>query len=198
MVCNEEIVDAIYNRGFHVVDNFLTDETVKGLRQCALQLIEDNQFQTAKIGSQQNVSTNQTIRRDKIHWLDEGAENPAIQAYFTAMKALSSSLNEQLFLGLVEFETHFALYQPESFYKKHIDQFSNKQDRRISCVYYLNEDWQASFGGQLTLYDKDDKVLTNILPSSNRLVCFSSDLPHEVSKTSEMRLSIAGWMKTRR
>jgi SM-20-related protein len=197
MVCYEEIVEAIYDRGFHVIDEFLPIEHVRGLRQYAHHLMAGNQFQAAKIGSQQNASTNQTIRRDKIYWLDESNENPNIQAYFTAMKAISTAFNQQLFLGLVDFETHFALYQPDSFYKKHIDQFSNKQERRISCVYYLNEEWQMSFGGQLTLYDKNDEILTSILPTSNRLVCFISDLPHEVSKTTQTRLSIAGWMKTR-
>jgi SM-20-related protein len=192
-----ELANNIHQQGFHLIDNFLPIETANSLSHIANELASNHQFQAAKIGSHDHAVSNQSIRRDQLHWLDEQAETPAIQAYFSIMKTMADTLNQQLFLGLMDFETHFALYPPGAFYKKHVDQFSNKQDRRISCVYYLNENWQASFGGELLLYDKEDNLLTSILPTANRLVCFLSDLPHEVCETTQTRLSIAGWMKSR-
>ena len=191
------LVEAIYSNSFHIMDNLLPANVFEGLRDCALQLTDDNRFQTARIGNQAKTARNQDIRRDSIFWLDEDSGNPAVLAYLAAMKEIASALNQQLFMGLVNFESHFALYQPGSFYKKHVDQFHNTQDRKISSVFYLNADWNASFGGELILYDKVDNVLDKILPVSNRLVCFDSTLPHEVNTTTETRLSIAGWMKTR-
>lgn len=193
----DNLVEAIYSQGFHIMDNFLPNGTVEALRACALQLDDDNHFHAARIGNQAKTARNQDIRRDNICWLDEESDNAAILAYLSSMRDISSALNRQLYLGLVHFESHFALYSPGSFYTKHIDQFNNKQDRKISSVVYLNSNWEASFGGELILYDKQDKVLKRILPVSNRLVCFDSSLPHEVKTTTETRLSIAGWMKTR-
>lgn len=197
MICYNTLADHLYHQGFYTVDNFLPVDTAKSLRDTALQLDSSGHFQQGKIGQQSLASNNPTIRADKLHWLDEDSNQPAIRDWFSATRAIANELNRQFFLGLVDFETHFALYPPGAFYKKHVDQFHNKQDRRISCVYYLNDNWHDDFGGHLHLYDKEDRKLATILPDANRLVCFLSDLPHEVAATTRTRLSIAGWMKTR-
>lgn len=197
MTTCDNIVEGIYTNNFHIMDDFLPAATVEQLRECALQLADEKQFHAAKIGNRTATTNNRDIRRDNIFWLDESSENSAILTYLAAMKEISCAFNQQLFMGLVDFESHFAFYPPGAFYKKHIDQFHNTQDRKISSVYYLNPDWQASFGGELILYDKQDQLLEAIQPVSNRLVCFDSALPHEVNTTQKTRLSIAGWMKTR-
>lgn len=197
MICMTQLADNIHRQGFHLVDDFLDQNSANALRTTAQQLAKSHQYQNAKIGGHGQASSNPDIRRDQLHWLDERSDNPAIASYFQAIKSISNTLNQQLFLGLMDFETHFALYPPGAFYKKHIDQFNNKQDRRISCVYYLNKDWQDEFGGQLRLYDHDDNLLASVMPTANRLICFLSDLPHEVCETRQIRLSIAGWMKRR-
>jgi SM-20-related protein len=86
---------------------------------------------------------------------------------------------------------------PNGFYKKHVDQFATTKDRRISCVYYLNENWQPDFGGELTLYNTQDELLTHVQPLGNRFVCFNSDMPHEVCTAYQTRYSIAAWLKVR-
>lgn len=197
MIPYQEMADSICEQGFYLIDNFLAPDSFNGLRDKALQLMQTNHLKPAKIGHQTIAEIHSDIRRDYIHWLDEASEHQATQAWFGAIKAIEASLNQQLFLGLNEFESHFACYQPGAFYKKHIDQFQQTQDRRISCVYYLNEQWSDSFGGELILYDKSDNLLMSVPPLANRLICFSSDLPHEVTKTTQCRLSIAGWMKVR-
>jgi SM-20-related protein len=92
---------------------------------------------------------------------------------------------------------HFAVYAPGSFYKRHVDQFATTKTRKISCVYYLNEKWLEEYQGELTLYDKENNLLQNVLPIGNRLICFNSELPHEVNPTLQTRYSITTWMKTR-
>jgi SM-20-related protein len=197
MIDYSELVEQIYARGYHIADEFLADDHASQLQEAALQRKVDCQFRQARTGSGAQVANHPELRRDQIHWLDESSEHPSIQALFSAVGDISVALNQALFLGLVDFETHFALYSPGSFYKKHVDQFQTCQDRQISCVYYLNTEWQPSFGGELLLYDHDDALLQKVLPLANRLVCFSSTLPHEVAVTNQPRLSLAGWMKTR-
>lgn len=189
------LADAIYSRGFHVIDNFLDPSAFQGLRETAELMDSQGQFRQAKVGKQLEAALHSEIRNDKICWLDEDPANSALEHYFAKMHELARTLNQALFLGLKEFETHFAIYQPGSFYKKHVDQFQGTTNRRISCVYYLNASWREELGGQLRLYDCEDRLLDSILPQGNRLVCFSSELPHEVCTTREIRYSITGWMK---
>jgi SM-20-related protein len=193
-----QLADDLYSQGFHVIDNFLELPVFQKLRETAELMHTEGQFRQARVGHQFNTAHHAEIRSDKICWLDEDPTNTALHRYFTKMGELAQTLNQALFLGLKEFETHFAIYQPGSFYKKHVDQFKGTTDRRISCVYYLNSSWQEELGGQLKLYDCEDRLLTSILPQGNRFVCFSSELPHEVCTTQEIRYSITGWMKTYR
>ena len=183
------IADGIYQHGFHIIDNFLDSDHYNALRT-TIQLIHQNgYFKQAKIGQKLDQNLNASIRNDQIFWLDNQGDNHSINAYFDAITRLSETLNQALFLGLVDYEAHFAIYQPNNFYKKHVDQFATTQDRRISCVYYLNDEWREAFGGELKLYNKTDQLLANIMPIGNRFVCFNSDIPHEVCT--------AAWLKIR-
>ena len=179
------------------MDNFLAEPHYQHLRSTIQALHQDGSFKSAKIG--QNTEENHTpsIRNDHIYWLDEYMQNSGIQAYFSEIDHIKRTLNQSLFLGLDHIEAHFAVYSTGSFYKKHVDQFKTNNDRRISCVYYLNEHWQPEHGGELTLYDLNDQPHMNIEPYGNRFVCFNSNLPHEVGMAYHIRYSIAGWLKVR-
>jgi SM-20-related protein len=191
------IADNIYQHGFHVIDNFLEETHYLELRSLTQRLQNEGNFTPAKIGHQHNKTLAADIRNDQIYWLDEQTKSPAINAYFTELEKISATLNQTLFLGLVDYEAHFAIYQPNNFYKKHVDQFNTAQERRISCVYYLNHEWQQEFGGELQLYDQADQPLTTITPQGNRFICFNSDIPHEVCTAFKTRYSIAAWLKIR-
>ncbi|HAT7768148.1 TPA: SM-20-like protein [Legionella pneumophila] len=163
----------------------------------ANELKQQNLFRNAKIGQHLQAQQNDKIRSDQIFWIDADSPSPSIQAYLKKLVCLGNILNQTMYLGLVEFETHFAIYLPGTFYRKHVDQFESTKTRKISFVYYLNETWQTEFGGELLLYNIEDKLIQNISPVGNRLVCFDSELPHEVHPTHQTRFSITGWMKTR-
>lgn len=197
MPITKKIDDEIHTHGFCILDNFLPKDHYQNVCQTIQTLHQDGTFKSAKIGQNTKASLAPTIRNDQIHWLDEQMPNPAIQTWFTEINQIRVTLNQSLFLGLNNIEAHFAVYQPGNFYKKHIDQFATTLDRRISCVYYLNQDWQPEHGGELKLYDLDDNPQINIEPYGNRLVCFNSDLPHEVSTAYHIRYSIASWLKVR-
>lgn len=196
MLPNNLIADNLCEQGYHIIDHFFSDEQYHQLQTLARALAQDGLFEQARIGLKIQAQHNTSIRSDQIHWLDNLADNPAIQFYLLRMDNLAQALNQSLFLSLKEFETHFAMYQPGSFYKKHVDQFHTANTRKISCVYYLNENWQESFGGTLKLYSLKDALIKEIAPLGNRFVCFNSELPHEVCPTQQTRYSITGWMKT--
>ncbi len=193
----ELLIHNLCNQGFHFIDDFLSQEYYFSLRNTARELYTQGLFRSAKIGLNISSQQNNAIRTDEILWLESDNQDPAIQFFINQIHQLCQVLNQNLFLGLHEFETHFASYQPGTFYKKHIDQFAAQKTRKVSFVYYLNEDWCDEYGGQLKLYDTHDHLLENINPQGNRLICFNSELPHEVTTTHQTRYSITGWMKTR-
>ena len=197
MINPELISHDLCTTGFHIIDGFLKAEQCLTLREHAQAMYDEGLFRNAKIGVNVTSQQNNTIRTDKISWLDEQENNPAIQAFLTQIKQVANILNQSLFLGLNEFETHFAAYQPGTYYRKHIDQFATQKTRKISCVYYLNKDWLDAYGGELMLYSKNEELIQRVLPQENRFICFNSELPHEVCITYQPRYSITGWMKTR-
>ncbi len=196
MECVQQIADNLCQHGFYVIDNFLDAPCYVNLQQ-KIQNMDTSQFTPAKIGPTVAAKHHADLRNDQIYWLTKNTKDGTLHTYFKAIDHIIQHLNETLFLGLTHFEMHFSIYRPGNFYKKHSDQFSNNNDRRISCVYYLNENWYSEDGGELTLYDKHNQILGSILPQGNRFICFNSEILHEVQTTHRTRLSIAGWLKVR-
>jgi len=191
----DNMIEALCTQSFCLIDDFLPASDYQGLKNHLLDLQHQQQLQPAGIG--RNAQQNQVIRKDLIHWIDEQTANHAEASYLDAMHEMAAQFNRHLFTGLDTYECHYAVYQPNSFYKKHVDQFQGNQDRQISCVLYLNENWQNEEGGQLRLYNEQDEPITEINPTGNRLICFRSHLPHEVLTAQKTRRSIAGWFKVR-
>ncbi|CAM2863834.1 2OG-Fe(II) oxygenase [Legionella steigerwaltii] len=196
MIDSEQLIHNLCTQGFYIIDGFLEPTQCQSLRTTAQELYEQGLFRGAKIGLKLNSHKNDIIRSDEIFWLDEHETNPSIQIFLQKIQYLAQVLNQSLFLGLREFETHFAAYQPGTFYKKHVDQFATQKTRKISCVYYLNNNWESEYGGELKLYNNEDQLIRSVLPLENRFICFNSELPHEVCVTHRPRYSITGWMKT--
>lgn len=192
----ETLSDAIFRQGYCVIDRFLEDNDYATLCSLAKHLNEQGEFRSGRVGNTLHLSQHETIRKDSILWLDKQGI-PATTPYFQAIRQVSEDLNQTLFLGLTDFEAHFAFYSAGSFYKKHRDQFANQKERRISCVYYLNSNWLPSYGGALKLYDASERLLVEVLPEGNRFICFESNLLHEVCTAYQPRYSIAGWLRVR-
>lgn len=197
MLDPELITQDICTQGFCIIDQFLEMNHYQSLATMAREMHQEGLFKSARIGLKIQAQQNNTIRADEICWIDEYSQEPSIQAYLKEANSLANMFNQTLYLGLTEFETHFAAYQPGAFYKKHIDQFATTKTRKISCVYYLNQNWHEAFGGELKLYNKENQLIQKVTPFGNRFICFNSELPHEVCQTHQSRYSITGWMKTR-
>jgi Rps23 Pro-64 3,4-dihydroxylase Tpa1-like proline 4-hydroxylase len=88
-------------------------------------------------GVQGVAEIRQAVRGDRIHWLEQG-QSAAGDVWLQQLEGLRLQLNQGLFLGLEDFEGHYALYPPGSFYQKHLDRFHDDDRRSISVVLYLN------------------------------------------------------------
>ncbi|PSJ47687.1 proline hydroxylase [Zobellella endophytica] len=190
----DEVVEAIAERGIGIFPRFLDAPRVAALHQ-DFAALPAWQLTPAGIGRDQHQHTNKRIRTDKTRWLE--GDSPARRDYLALMAGLQQQMNRQLFMGLKDYECHYALYQPGDFYKKHLDAFRGRGNRRLTTVVYLNEDWRPADGGDLLVYpEKGKAVLHRVLPEAGTLVCFLSEqFPHEVLPARRERLSIAGWFR---
>ncbi len=191
----ETLLDGLCEKGFAVYENFLPAEQIQLLANVAIKRHDSDEMQNAKIGKT-NKNLNQDTRGDLIDWLDETDAEPSIQAYFDRMHALKQAINQNLFMNLHTLEAHLAIYPIGNVYKKHLDQFANVENtRELSCILYLNEDWQADDGGELRLYLNGNHI--DILPVGGKLVLFlSANFWHEVLPAKHSRISLTGWFNT--
>lgn len=197
---HDHLIDMLAEQGYAVVDSFMDQPQVMALAAEARTLGQAGELQPASIGRQQTVQLNPALRGDAIRWLDEAQASPAQAAYLSLMHALREQFNRQLYLNLVELETHFAVYPPGGGYTKHLDQFQASGARKISSVFYLNQAWQAEYGGQLRMYldGQNAEPYLDITPLGGRLVLFdSSRFYHEVLPSTRERMSLTGWFRTR-
>jgi SM-20-related protein len=156
----------------------------------------DGLLQPAAIGRAAGRQAAANVRRDKTHWLEP--DSVPVARYLALMEQVRQALNQQLFLGLQEYEAHFARYDAGDFYRRHVDTLRGQRNRVVSCVSYLNPQWQPQWGGQLVLYDGAQRELSRVLPEAGTMIFFlSEDFPHEVLPANSTRYSIAGWYRVR-
>lgn len=195
----EPIIEGILTDGYGVMDSFLSAYEVATLSTCLRNRREAGQFQSAGIGNQQ-VTVETAVRGDEIMWLDEATATPEETAFLQRIGQFVQYVNQTCYLGLRDYEFHYALYPIGKYYKRHLDRFRSDSRRKLSVVCYLNADWQDADGGQLTLYlpetDGSERFVP-VTPVGGRLVCFDSgQLEHEVMPATRERLSVTGWLKT--
>ncbi|HZJ93454.1 MAG TPA: 2OG-Fe(II) oxygenase [Thiopseudomonas sp.] len=190
------IVDDLATHGWSQQSIFIpTDLTIQLAQECR-ERAQRGQLELAGIGRGVAKVVHAGIRGDQIQWLEQG-QNNTIDRYLALMEQLRSAINQTLFLGLEDFEGHFALYPPGAFYKKHLDRFRDDDRRVVTCVAYLNEQWLHDQGGELRMY-LDDGQTHDVVPQAGTLIVFmSAQWPHEVLPATRERLSITGWLRRR-
>ena len=185
---SDAIIEAFYQHGWVWLPNFLSTELNAAL---AHEAKYEAQLAPAGIGRQGDHQLNQQIRRDATQWFD--GSTAAQQQYLAQMAQLQQLFNRRCFLGLFDFECHFARYQNGDYYQKHVDAFSGRSNRVLTTVSYLNS---VSAGGELALYDEHDNLIDKFLPTAGGLILFESErFPHEVLPAIDSRYSIAGWFR---
>jgi SM-20-related protein len=154
-------------------------------------------FVPAAVGRGEQRMYDAAVRGDVIKWLDDA--QAADHSFLAVMEELRVGLNQQLYLGLLDYECHYAIYSVGAHYDKHLDTLSGHKNRLLSTVVYLNDEWPSADGGELVLYRAGTQsAIARILPKPGLMVLFLSDeFPHEVLPARQSRHSIAGWFRGR-
>jgi SM-20-related protein len=188
-----QIASQLEINGYAVLPSALPEGLVDGLL-LHFKSLTDAEFKQAGTGRAHDYEVRRGIRGDSIRWLD--GKHPATRAYLDWIETLRLNLNRHLFLGLFDYECHYAYYPKGAFYRKHVDAFKGETNRVLSTVLYLNPLWKPQDGGELLIYSDREERLEKILPSYGKMVIFLSEVfPHEVLPVNKPRYSIAGWFR---
>lgn len=185
--------------GLCVCPDFLS---VKSLRETADDLDElraSGKFQQAGIGRGLTHDRDAKVRNDDTFWLDREVKNSAQDLLWRKLDRLKRAFNRSLFLGLKDFEGHYAVYPGGGFYGRHKDCFHGDSGRIVSFVLYLNRDWKTADGGRLRVYAEQGQPHIDVDPVGGTMVCFMSGISeHEVLLSHRPRFSLSGWFKSTR
>ena len=193
----ENILKDLEQQGWSVQEHFFSEQLISELKETLTSLRQKGILKQAGIGRKNDFHIEQSIRSDEISWFDENNINESQEKFLSITRQIQDAINQHFFLGLFELEVHFALYSPNAFYKRHIDQHKNQDTRVLTLITYLNENWSDEDGGELQLYLKNSEAVS-VSPNAGTLVCFfSADFEHEVLPAKRERASLTGWFRKR-
>lgn len=184
-------MDELAENDFIIIDHFLSENVLSEVNLFFQDILEKDRLKKAAIGSLDDRKIIEEIRGDYTYWLKRDVDIQ-LESFFLLTEEMITLFNRYCFLSLGGSEFHLAQYPPGSFYKKHVDQFKNRNNRMITFILYLNEQWNPGEGGELVIYREKDIV--KVEPIWNRVVMFKSEgLMHEVLPTKIYRRSLTGW-----
>lgn len=190
----EDIIDSLSKRNYAITYNFFENDILTGLSSQLEQQIEEENLRQAGIGMGAAYDKNKEIRSDKIKWIKDETALPDERKFLDGIQDFSNYLNRTCFVGIRGLEFHYAVYEKGTFYKRHLDQFKQNDERKFSVITYLNKDWKDTDGGQLILFIDGEEIL--IQPEWGKTVFLKSELvEHEVRLSHRKRLSVTGWLK---
>ncbi|XP_037631030.1 prolyl hydroxylase EGLN2 isoform X3 [Sebastes umbrosus] len=199
-IAQQCIVPCMKYYGICVKDNFLGPQLGGRVLEEVEVLNHSGKFRGGQLVSQKSIPS-RSIRGDQIAWV-EGREPEcesigALMAYIDEA-VMHSAANGQLGDCVINGRTKamVACYPGNGAgYVRHVDN-PHGDGRCITCIYYLNKNWDVKKqGGLLQIYPEGKNVVANIEPLFDRLLIFWSDRrnPHEVKPAYATRYAITVW-----
>ncbi|WP_158881072.1 2OG-Fe(II) oxygenase [Rhodanobacter sp. L36] len=180
--------------GWCLIDHLLSPMQTLALADECHALHDAQRLTPAHVGSGRVRSL---LRGDSTLWFEPDALSDAQQVFSDRIDVLRIALNQNLLLGLVDEESHYAMYTPGADYARHLDRLHGNDARVISAVFYLNDAWLDAEGGALRLH-LADLSHRDIYPRSGTLLLFlSAQFEHEVLPATRNRMSVACWLRQR-
>lgn len=192
------VIPCMNKHGICVLDDFLGQHLGDGIAAEVTALHSTGRFTDGQLVSQKSDSP-RDIRGDQITWV-EGKEPgcTAIGHLMSAMDDLIRHCGTKLGNFRINGRTKamVACYPGKGTgYVRHVDN-PNGDGRCVTCIYYLNKNWDAKEnGGVLRIFPEGKSQFADIEPKFDRLLFFWSDRrnPHEVQPAFATRYAITVW-----
>lgn len=200
----------LHTHHYCIIDSFLPPlstptSPLHSLHSDIAHLLATNSFTP---GGMHAVDTWQAadVRGDKVCWLStDRTLPPSVSHVLTTLHAAVQSLAVVLQgWPCVASSSQLALYEAGGRYVRHLDvrRGGGGPVRRLTAIVYLNDGWQAEWGGQLRLYEQcsadvgESERSVDVLPVYGRLLLFASEeLEHEVLPATHRRVALTTWFK---
>ncbi|GLC55882.1 hypothetical protein PLESTB_001039600 [Pleodorina starrii] len=202
--------------GACIIDEFISQDHVKGALECAREALAEGQQQAALGGALPLASAVRQVdtesRGDTMRWLHPGREaaagRGALASLLARMEALRRSLESQGYPVGGRPTYQLACYPGGGArYVRHADASVSCPTRTLTAICYINEpDWEPQAdGGCLALYNVPysgplrgrglaaGEPATVVAPLGGRLVVFESHLFHEVMPAYRSRYAVTAW-----
>lgn len=184
-------MDELSQNDHVIADHFLGEPLYSQVRAYFLDNLA--QFSPAGVGALDQNAIHKEIRNDLTYWLNRDKDS-ALSGFWNLLEETVGIFNRYCFLSLSGDEFHFAAYPPGGHYEAHLDQFRGRNNRIISMIIYLNDDWKQGDGGELEIYRKDGSSFL-VEPIADRCVMFkSAEVLHKVVESRTDRYSLTGWL----
>lgn len=148
-------MDILSEQDYVIIDTFLDDALYGTLRNFLLEKI--NVFDQAVIGTLNQHVIKQRIRGARTYWLNKNGDS-ALHYFWQLLEETKFIVNRYCYLSLSGKAFHLAHDPSGGHYVRHLNQFVGRNNRTISMVIYLNEDWQPAHGGQLEILDNNKQL----------------------------------------
>ncbi|XP_028576813.2 prolyl hydroxylase EGLN3 isoform X1 [Podarcis muralis] len=192
------VVPCMNAYGLCIVDHFLGHRMAEKIFQEVLALHLSDKFQDGALASQK-AGGGRAIRGDKILWV-EGSE-PGCENIGYLLKRMDKlimyadgKLGRYKIRG--RHKAMVACYPGNGTgYVRHVDN-PNGDGRCITCIYYLNKNWDSKLhGGILRIFPEGKSYVADVEPLFDRLLFFWSDRrnPHEVQPSYATRYAMTVW-----
>lgn len=186
-----------------IIDNFFSNQNSKAILDEAIKL-EPFYTQAMTIGAGHTFdgckqcekirkASKLAVRDNTIISLDHQYKNKRYESVI--LSSFGEVLKDPNFINiLIDKPSTFALidyvntsesllsrYGQCDFYKWHIDNTINREQRLITIIYYFNKEPEKFTGGELLFGAKSTENYKIIKPKHNRLIIFPSDMLHSVN-----------------
>lgn len=201
----KNVVHDLNKYGICVLDKFIGTKYGRLILDEVKNLYERGIFKKGEIVSPRPYASNESVRSDVTTWVD-GTESycKSIGHLIQKLDLVVTTCNKMSDNGILsKYKLHrrtkamVACYPGNgTHYKKHIDN-PHKDGRCITCIYYLNHNWDVKkHGGLLRMFPSArDSDVAQIAPIFDRMIFFWSDKrnPHEVLPALATRFAITVW-----
>ncbi|XP_020633526.1 prolyl hydroxylase EGLN3 isoform X2 [Pogona vitticeps] len=212
------IVPCLHDIGFCYLDNFLGELVGDCILERVKQMHFNGELQDGQLAGQRNGISKRHLRGDQIKWIagtEEGCE--AINFLLSLIDRLVMFCGSRLGKYYVKERSKYILYHSRgkeypidvsmikamiacypgngTGYVRHVDN-PNGDGRCITCIYYLNKNWDSKLhGGILRIFPEGKSYVADVEPIFDRLLFFWSDRrnPHEVQPSYATRYAMTVW-----
>ena len=170
---------------YEIIDNFLPESEFKEMKEWAsAQSYPSQQDWYPYLTNDENVSVKKpSVGRD-IHFFKENKMVDKSIVHF--QKKIFDMLNKKngdtdpnKKVHYTEFKSHLYKYEHGSGILMHKDHSEKSDATRYGISFYLNDEWNANWGGELIVYESNEPKDT-IMPKRNRLAIVNGNY-HKVS-----------------